>query len=41
MYKQIDRLAIGSTLRLVLTNIFVGYYAFKIFASSEPPDVLW
>ena len=37
MYKQIDGVAMGSSLGPILANIFVGYLEFKLFLRSKEP----
>ena len=37
MYKQIDGVAMGSSLGPILANIFVGYLEFKLFSNIKIP----
>ena len=37
LYKQIDGVAMGSPLRVVLANILVGYHESKLFESTAQP----
>ena len=37
MYKQTDRVVMGSSLGLLLANIFVGYYEEKLFSQTQKP----
>ena len=40
-HRQIDGVAMGSTLVPALANIFVGYYESKLFQTTSKPDMYY
>ena len=41
MYRQIDRVAMGSLLGPALANIFVGFYESKLFNKISKPQIYY
>ena len=41
MFRQIDRVAMGSPLGPALANIFVGYYESKLFQTTSKPEMYY